>query len=258
MTSTMEHKPALLSRVKRVLPAAALTAVWAAAAYALRNPLLLPSPVRVVAEMLVLLKSGAFWTALSGTFCRILLGFFPALISASLLSGAAHRWKWVEYLLSPCVYLMKAVPVASYIVAALLWLSSRRVSSFIAFLMAFPLLYTNLLQSLASPDREFEEVAAVFRLSPLRRWRYIVLPSVRDGLLSGTRAGLGLCWKAGIAAEVLCFAPRSVGGAIYSAKVSLETAQLFAWTLLAVCFSAIFEALFLLAEEKALCALEGR
>ena len=56
---------------------------------------------------------------------------------------------------------------------------------------------------------------------------------------------LGLCWKAGTAAEVIALSGGSIGEKLYHAKIYFETADLFAWTAAIVLISALFERLFL-------------
>ena len=73
----------------------------------------------------------------------------------------------------------------------------------------------------------------------------IILPSLAPYLKSACHVALGLCWKAGVAAEVMAVANRSVGGMLYDAKVYLEISDLFAWTVLLVAVSILFEKAFL-------------
>ena len=122
--------------------------------------------------------------------------------------------------------------------------------------MVFPVLYTNLLQGIRAADRNLLEMADVFRLSPGRRVRCIFLPALRPALFAGCRVALGLCWKAGVAAEVIGVVARSVGGKLYDAKAYLEIADLFAWTVVIVVVSALFEHVFLFLLGKIFDALE--
>ena len=57
--------------------------------------------------------------------------------------------------------------------------------------------------------------------------------------------GLGLCWKAGAAAEIIGLPAGSMGERLYTAKVYFQTADLFAWTVIIVAVSVAFERLFL-------------
>ena len=148
-------------------------------------------------------------------------------------------------LLSPLVAAVKAVPVASFIILALVWLSSRSLSFFIAFLMVFPPVYLNVLEGIRQTDGKLLEMAKVFRVPLWRRMRGIYLPAVLPYFRTAVSLGLGLCWKAGIAAEVIGLPRGSLGEKLYNAKVYFMTPDLFAWTAVIVMVSVVFEKLFL-------------
>ena len=88
-------------------------------------------------------------------------------------------------------------------------------------------------------------MAKVFRVPLTRQLRGIYLPAVLPHFRSAASLGLGLCWKAGIAAEVIGLPAGTVGEALYNAKVYYETADLFAWTVVIVAMSVVVEKLFL-------------
>ena len=67
---------------------------------------------------------------------------------------------------------------------------------------------------------------------------------------------LGLCWKAGVAAEVIGIPDGSMGERLYEAKVYLDTPELFAWTMVILVVSMIFEKIFLAALDKAVSWIE--
>ncbi len=232
--------------------------VWQAAAALVDNRLLLAGPVRVLARLVSLAGEPDFWRALLFSFSRITGGFLMACAAAALLSSVAARYPLAETLLGPYMTAIQTVPVASFIVIALLWLSSRYLSVLIAFLMVLPVLYSNLLQGIRCADVQLLEMARVFRMPFRRRVRCIYVPAVRPYALSACHVALGMSWKAGVAAEVIGVASDSVGGKLYEAKVYLEIADLFAWTLVIVLVSVAFEKLFLALLKRALALWEGR
>ena len=240
----------------RIFAAALALCVWQAGAMALGNELLLVTPAAVARRLCELVATADFWATLGFTFSRISLGFLLALALAAVLAALAAAVPLLETLLRPYVAAIQSVPVASFIVIAFLWLSAQRLSTFIAFLMVFPVLYTNLLQGIRAADRDLLEMADVFRLSPARRVRCIYLPALRGPLFAACRVALGLCWKAGVAAEVIGVVARSVGGKLYDAKAYLEIADLFAWTAVIVAVSALFERVFLFLLGRIFDALE--
>lgn len=228
----------------KLLSALLALIVWQLAAALLDNELLLVGPAEVAGRLLELMATQEFWQAVGFTFSRISLGFLLAFCLALLLAALGARFPVARVLIQPYMAAVKAVPVASFIVIALLWLSGRRLSVFISFLMVLPVLYANFLQGLREADGKLLEMARVFRMSLWNRIRGIYLPALEPYCLSGCRSALGLCWKAGVAAEVIGVCGGSVGGMLYDAKVYLEIRDLFAWTLAIVLLSLGFEWVF--------------
>lgn len=245
------------NKAAKILAALLALLVWEAAAALLNNHLLLVGPVRVLQRLAELILLGSFWQAVGFTFSRITLGFLLAFGLALVLASAAARFPIAEILLQPYMTAVQTVPVASFIVIALLWLSGRKLSIFISFLMVLPVLYRNLLQGIRSADAALLEMARVFRMPLLRQIRCIYTPAVRPYLLSACQVALGLCWKAGVAAEVIGVCSGSVGGMLYDAKVYLEIPDLFAWTLVIVAVSVCFEKGFSALLRRGLTLLEG-
>ena len=222
-------------------------AVWLAGSMAFDQALLLPSPLAALARLGELAVTGDFWRAVGWSSARILGGFLLACLAAVALAVPAFRWRWVRELLAPLVAAVKAVPVASFIILALVWLNSQSLSLFIAGLMVFPPVYLNVLAGIGQADQALLEMARVFRAPLSRRLRGIYLPAVLPHFRAACSLGLGLCWKAGIAAEVIGLPNGSLGERLYTAKVYFQTADLFAWTAVIVALSLLFEKLFLLA-----------
>ena len=87
--------------------------------------------------------------------------------------------------------------------------------------------------------------------APLRRQlRGIYLPQVLPYFRSAVSLAVGLCWKAGAAAEVIGLPAGTVGENLYNAKVYFQTPDLFAWTAVIVAVSLVFEKLFLWAVDR--------
>jgi NitT/TauT family transport system permease protein len=83
------------------------------------------------------------------------------------------------------------------------------------------------------------------------------MPAVLPAFRQGCSVALGICWKSGVAAEVIGLPDGSIGDALYRAKITLATGELFAWTLVIIALSAVFERLFLAALDAAARRLVG-
>ena len=212
---------------------------------ALGNDLLLVTPIAVARRLCELIVTADFWATLGFTFSRISLGFLLALALAGILAALSAAVPFIETLLRPYVAAIQSVPVASFIILALVWLESRRLPLFIAALMAFPVVYRNVLEGIRGTSRELLEMARVFRIPLSRRLRGVDLPQVLPYFRAAADTALGLSWKAGTAAEVIGLCSGTIGERLYTAKVYFQTADLFAWTAVIVLLSVLFEGLFL-------------
>ena len=228
--------------------------VWEAAARWVNEPILLVSPVTAVIRLFQLLGEAAFWQAVGFSLGRILLGFGLSLACGVLLAVLAYRFSPVRQLLMPLTAAVKAIPVASFVILALLWVPSRNLSVLISLLIGFPVIYGNALTGLDGTDEKLLQMARVFRVPFLRQLNNIYLYQVLPYLRSGAAIAMGLCWKSGVAAEIIGLPGGSVGERLYTAKVFLETPDMYCWTLTVVLLSVGCEKLLRLS----LDALEGR
>lgn len=226
--------------------------LWQLGAMALNQKILLVSPVQVVARLWQLLPQGEFWSAVGFSFLRITLGFLLACVVGTALGVLASRFRVVRDLCAPLMATVKSIPVASFIILVLVWVPSRNLSVVISFLMVAPIVYQNVLGGISNMDHKLTEMADVFQVPFARRLRYLYLPQVAPFFRSACAVGLGLCWKSGVAAEVIGLPDGSIGERLYEAKVYLDTPDLFAWTLVIVLVSIAFEKLFLFLLDRAL------
>lgn len=229
----------------RILAAAFWIMIWQLASIWLKQEILLASPVSVIKKLWQLLPQMDFWQTIGFSFIRIVSGFLLGLLTGTILAAAACGCRALEILLAPLVTIMKSVPVASFIILCLIWIPSRNLSVFITFLMVFPTIYTNVIQGIRETDRELLEMAKVFQISFGRTVRYIYISQAAPYFLAACKLALGLCWKAGVAAEVIGIPSGSIGEKLYHAKIYLNTPDLFAWTLVIIVISFLFERLFL-------------
>ena len=219
--------------------------VWHIISVIVGSDIILVSPVRVVKTLFSVIADPAFLSTVGYSFVRIVGGFFAAMLLGVLLGWISSRIWIIETLLRPITVVIKATPVASFIILVLLWFSSRNLSVIISMLMVFPVIYLNTLEGIKSTDQKLIEMAKVFRMPLARRILYIYLPSVIPFFISACSVSLGLCWKSGIAAEVIGIPDGSIGELLYSAKIYLQSSELLAWTVIIVVISVLFEKLFM-------------
>ena len=211
--------------------------VWQIAAMWVAEPILLVTPLSALRRLTQLIGEMEFWKSIFFSVGHILLGFGLSAVLGVGLAALAYRLRVVRELLSPLSAAVKAIPVASFVILVLLWVPSKRLSIIISLLIGFPVIYANVLMGLDSTDPKLIEMARVFRVPFMRQLKAIYLYQVLPFLRSGLSIAIGLCWKSGVAAEVIGIPSGSVGEKLYKAKVYLETSDLFCWTLVIVLLS---------------------
>lgn len=215
--------------------------VWEVASRIIDKEILLASPAKVFITVLELVQRYSFWQTISFSSLRIILGFFLAVFTGCSFAILSYHSRIFEELISPLIKVIKSTPVASFIILALIWIRSRNLSVLISFLMVLPMIYSNLLQGLRSTDQKLIQMAEVFRLGRWKQVKAIYVPAVLPFLLSAVSVGLGFGFKAGIAAEVIGIPARSIGERLYEAKLYLMTRELFAWSIIVIIISVMFE-----------------
>ena len=232
--------------LKKTIAVIFALAVWQIASMLVGHEVLLASPLSVVKTLFEVMSEAAFWNTVLFSTARILAGFILAFAAGLLLGIAASRFEWVRTLLWPFMVCIKSVPVASFIVLSLIWLSSTQLVTFVGFLACLPSVYNNVSEGLQNIEKGQIEAALMLGAPWTRIVRTVFLPNIEPYLLSAASTGCGMAFKAGVAAEVVAIVSGSIGEQIYMSKVYFETARLFAWTLVIILLSFVFEKLFCL------------
>lgn len=232
--------------------------VWQLAAWAIDARIILVGPLDVAVRLASLLATGEFWASVAVSLARIGAGFVSAVVAGTALAALASRSASVRELLAPLMGAMKAVPVASFVILVLLWVSSRYLSVVIAFVMALPVVYTNVLEGIGQTDPRLLEMCEVFAVRGWDRVRLVYASQVLPYFRAAVTLALGLSWKAGIAAEVIGLPDFTIGEHLYDAKVYLDTPSLFAWTVAIVAISVALESLVRLLLDCAVARWEAR
>jgi len=226
--------------------------LWQLAAIKVGKELLLPSPLSVLKSLYSLADKAEFWYSALFSLSRIFFGIVIGISIGTILAVLTKSFWLCDAVFSPFIRIIRATPVASFIILALLWIGKTYVPSFISMLMVIPVLWGNVSTAISETPRDLLEMARAYKLDKLKIIFNIYIPSIKPSFISSCITSMGLAWKAGIAAEVLCLPRKAIGTELYYSKVYLETSDLFAWTIIVIILSFIFEKGFLfLAKRRA-------
>lgn len=235
--------------IKRLLIGTAVAVfwigVWWLIALYVNKELLVPTPYRVLQACGDILRSDTFWRTVGASLQRIVYGFLAAVAVGTVLALLTVKLPPIKVLFAPLLHLVRAAPVASFIILTMVWIVTDRVPTFISFLMVLPIVWVNMEEGFRRIDPQLKEMAVVYRLGPWRTLTKVTLPSVMPFFLTACTNGLGFAWKSGVAAEVICRPEFSIGNKLYEAKTYLEMPEMFAWTAVVVLLSILLEQLLL-------------
>ncbi len=224
--------------------------LWQILSLAVDNYVLMVGPWETLLTFFSLLGETRFYVTVGMSLLRISAGFLTGFLAGVLLAVCSSRYRLCEEGLAPVMSLLKAVPVASFVVLLLIWWGSSFLAVAVCFLVVLPNIYINTLEGLKSTDGALVEMGRVFRLPLGTKLFYIYLPALRPFLTGGLKLALGMCWKSGVAAEVIGTPAHSIGGQLYLSKIYLDTAGVFAWTAAVILASVLFERLILAGVER--------
>ncbi len=221
-------------------------ALWQFFSMVINSQILLPTPLSVLQDLVLLVQEIYFWQSILHSMWKITLGFLLAVSIGVVSAVISHKSMLFRQLISPFVIVSKSVPVASIIILILIWISSENISVFISFIMVMPVVYTNVLTGIDNLDKQLSEMSTIFGMSHITKIRYIILPQIMPFFESACVVGLGMCFKSGIAAEVIGLPDNSIGENLYQAKIFLDIPTLFAWTIVIIIVSFLFEKTFII------------
>ncbi|MGL5440122.1 MAG: ABC transporter permease [Filifactoraceae bacterium] len=235
---------------KKILIICLYLGVWQIIYLTVNQEILIVSPLSVCNKILELLVDKNFYSSIIHSFSRILAGFSLAIIVGIFIGWLTYRSKLIYQFLSPALIIIKATPVVSFIILALVWMSTDFLTIFISFLMVLPLVWKNIHQGFVTTDPKLLEMAKIFDLNQKQILKQIFIPNIVPYFYAAVTTGLGFAWKSGVAAEVIGIPKSSIGTNLYNAKIYIDTVDLFAWTIIIILLSMLMEKFIILLMNK--------
>lgn len=216
--------------------------VWWIISLLVNDSYLLPSPKDTTIALIELFSQKFFYTVVFLSLIRVLAGLIFGIVAGTLLAFCCNKLLILRSLVTPIISILKAMPVATFIL--LLWITLRgsALTVFIGFIMVMPIIFQNVLAGLDSIDKELIEVTRVFKFTLSKKLKILVFPSLRSYLFPAIITSVGLAFKSQIAAEIIAYTKNSIGQYIYDANYGLNTDVVFAWAVVIVSFSITLEA----------------
>lgn len=234
-----------MKHVRRIIIVLIWLLIWQFASMMTGLELLLASPVAVLRTIMNMLVSEQFYVVLMHSMLNIGSGLIAGIIIGVVLGICAAKYKIAAEFIEIPLQLMKALPVAAFVILLLMWFGSKNVSRIISAMVVIPMVTTGVTDGIKNTDIRLIQMAKVYDMTTFDRFRYVYMTGVYPYLSSQLKVALGMCFKAGISAEIIGLVSNTIGTSMYYAKMYLLSSELFAWSIVVIVMSLLTEKIIL-------------
>lgn len=243
------NRQALLTFRALALSIAILLMFWTGMALWLDDRSL-PTPLAVLHALMEEGRSGELFFHLGMTLLRVSAAFLVAMTIGSALGIWMGINRKVDRLVDPWLILLLNIPALVIIVLAYIWFGLNEAAAIGAVaLNKIPNVVVTLREGARALEREYDEMAQVYRFSTWKRLRHIVLPQLQPFFAAATRSGISLIWKIVLVVELLGRS-NGVGFQIHLYFQLFDVATILAYTLAFVAVMLVIEYLVLQPAER--------
>ncbi|MDD4767689.1 MAG: ABC transporter permease subunit [Desulfotomaculaceae bacterium] len=205
------------------------------------STVIVPSPIETWRALAGIIASGELTENLKITFSRQFTGLLLGLALGVVTGVIAGIYKKIELITQPAILFLLSVPAIIFVTMAMVWFGmGTKMAVFLVALLVFPVMHTNTAAGIHSIAPELKQMAAVYRIPPLKKLTKIYLPGMRGHLITGFSLGMAASLRLTIMSEMLGAAD-GMGQRIFISRVYLETEKLFAWVVVLLIILVLLE-----------------
>ncbi|NLY45899.1 MAG: ABC transporter permease subunit, partial [Tissierella sp.] len=207
----------------------------------INNEVIFPSISNTFFSIVEIMKEPFFLIIIKNTLLRTFIGFSISLTIAIAIGVLSSISKIAYNFMIPILKFLNSIPTIAIILLALIWLNNELVPMFVGFIMVFPILYENILNSILDVDKDIIQMAKLYRVKKARVIKDIYMPSIIYSISKIFNSAIGINLKMVIAGEVLSQPKYSIGSSLQLKRMYLNTSGVFAWIILIILLSRVFD-----------------
>ncbi|KLK93640.1 ABC transporter permease [Microvirga vignae] len=165
---------------------------------------LFPGPLTVLRSLTQEAAAGPLLYHLGITLARVGISFVIAMVIGTALGITLGRLAWLDRWLSPWLIILLNVPALVVIILTYVWLGLVETALLVAVaLNKIPNVAVTLREGARALERDYAEVAQIYRFGPWTTLREVIIPQLAPYFLAAARNGLALIWKIVLVVELL-------------------------------------------------------
>ena len=237
--SDRKREKPLASRAVQVTFLIVLIALWYLATTRWKvSPLLLPNPVRVLADFWEILKTGEFIGDLRVTLGELAAAFAISATSGVIVGYVISRSQYRIRVFEPLFSAIYSVPIILFLPLYVLFFGLGPASKIAlgATISFFPIAL-NTIAGFGYVDKVLVTAARSMGASDVQLFRYVLLPAAFPIILTGMRMGFTVALLSIIGSETIA-SLAGLGHRIVHLAEGMEMAQMFAYIIFVVAIAA--------------------
>lgn len=224
--------------------------VWEIVATVINNEIYLPKVMDIGKSIALIITERDFIKIILSTFYRTILSYGIALIMAIIFGVLSFTCPLFYYLFNPINSFFKTIPTLVLIVLALVWFDKNKAPYIVGLAIVFPILYEGIRNSFNEIDKNIMDMIKIYEVNFKDKLIKIYLPKIKFYLISILVSTFSLAFKVVIAGEVHGQPQYGIGSQIQIEKVNFNTSGIFAWIMIIVLISIIFEIINILLRKR--------
>ena len=202
------------------------------------NPLLLPKPQHVVAELADILRSGEFWPDLLLTLRELVSAFAISMTLGVALGFVVSRSPILVKVFEPLIAGVYAIPIILFLPLYVLFFGLGPASKIAlgATISFFPIVL-NTIAGFVSVEKLYVTAAKSMGASSWALLRYVLVPGALPVILSGLRMGFTVALLSIIGSETIA-SLEGLGHRIVHLAEAMDNARMFAYIVFVIAIAA--------------------
>lgn len=208
--------------------------LWQLVSWWVARPVILPSPLAVVWQLLILLMDGRTYLHIFATFFRAHMALGLALLLAFSLAYLCHRFSIVKEALKPWIRVLQTIPQISFIILLMFMTSHQKAMLGVIGLMLFPVAYHSLIQAFETIDQSYHDLMVLDGRPWYENLVSIYIPLLIPTLWTLLETLIPMSLKVGVMSEVVIYTTIGLGNRLSMARANIEMTTVFAYTLILI------------------------
>ena len=212
-----------------------------------KDDYVLPGPDRVLPNLVDLVGTADFWTAVSITMRRAVAGYALALVIGSVIGLAVARVRLLRTAVGSLITGLQTMPsIAWFPLAILLFGLSEQAIMFVVVLGAAPSIANGLIAGVDHVPPLMLRAGRMIGAKGVGLYRHVVLPAALPTYVAGLKQGWAFAWRSLMAGELLVLIPgqTSVGAQLQFSREFSDAPGLIAMMIVVLVIGIVIDALF--------------